>query len=220
MKLSNSTKKQKYLQNCKNHKIVENYIKTFQQYTKDTVENILKLGSLVLEMKTKKDNGQLDQSDMDYFCFSVGLREEGSNFRKFKRLGDCAEKFRRYLDKLPDSYTVLYEIATLDSDLFEELMNNNEIHSYVTLKDVQKLAGKVPSVNKITGFSSSSVTKGCMRSSMKSINKFTINISGDISKTEFDSILDFLQKMQSKKLINFEMPQITHYLNDKNMVDV
>ena len=171
-------------------------------------------------MKNKKDNGELNQSDMDYFCFSVGLREEGSNFRKFKRIGDCADQFRHYLDKLPDSYTVLYEIATLDSDLFEQLMNNNEIHSYVTLKDVQKLARKVPSVNKITGFSSSSITKGRMRSSIKSINKFTINVSGDIPKTDFDSILDFLQKLQTKKLISFELPQITHYFNDENIVDV
>lgn len=217
MKLSNELKKSKYQLNCKNQSVVENYIQTFQQYTKDTVENILKLGSLVLEMKNKRDKGDLDDSDMNYFCFSVGLNEKSSNFRKFKRIGECAGQFRKYLDKLPDSYTVLYEITTLDPDLFEVLMNNDEIHSYVTLRDVKKLAGKVPPRN---NFLSSSISVGRMRSFIKLINKFTINVSRDIPKKELDTILDFLQNLQNKKFINFEVPQITECVDEEEINDL
>jgi hypothetical protein len=80
---------------------------------------------------------------MNYFCFSVGLTRDGSTFRKFEQIGKHSEKFWKYIDKLPDSYTVLYEITTLDSDRFEELMINNQITSYVTLKDIKELGNKL-----------------------------------------------------------------------------
>lgn len=154
MKQTNNQKLQNFSTNCKNKKVVDSYIKNYQIYTKNTVENILKVSSLVLEMKNKQVSGELDDSDMKYFCFSVGLSETSSTFRKFKRIGECANKFRHYIDKLPDSYTVLYEITTLDEDLFEKLMKNNEIHSYVTLKDIKRLSNKVANHKQMKNYDS------------------------------------------------------------------
>ena len=143
MKLSNQLQLQTYQSNCKNLTVVNEYITYYQQYTRNTVENILKLSSLIVEMKEKEKSGELDKTDMNYFCFSVGLTREGSTFRKFEQIGKHSETFWKYVDKLPDSYTVLYEITTLDSDRFEELMSNNQITSYVTLKDIKELGNKL-----------------------------------------------------------------------------
>jgi hypothetical protein len=171
-------------------------------------------------MKEKEKSGELDKTDMNYFCFSVGLKRDGSTFRKFEQIGKHSEIFWKYVDKLPDSYTVLYEITTLDPDKFEELMCNDEIHSYVTLRDVKRLGGKVPNVNSSNKFSSSSVSPVQMKKLIKSINRFTITISRDISKTEFESIIKFLDKLQEKQLVRFEIPQITEYQeDDENVVD-
>jgi len=144
MKLSNQLQLQTYQTTCKNVTVVNEYITYYQQYTRNTVENILKLSSLIVEMKEKEKSGELDKTDMNYFCFSVGLTRDGSTFRKFEQIGKHSETFLKYIDKLPDSYTVLYEITTLDPDRFEELMSNNQITSYVTLKDIKKLGNKVP----------------------------------------------------------------------------
>ena len=127
MKLSNQLQLQTYQNTCKNLTVVNEYITYYQQYTRHTVENILKLSSLIVEMKEKEKSGELDKTDMNYFCFSVGLTRDGSTFRKFEQIGKHSETFWKYVDKLPDSYTVLYEITTLDSDKFEELMSNNQI---------------------------------------------------------------------------------------------
>ena len=143
MKLSNQLQLQTYQTTCKNLTVVNEYITYYQQYTRNTVENILKLSSLIVEMKEKEKSGELDKTDMNYFCFSVGLTREGSTFRKFEQIGKHSETFWKYVDKLPDSYTVLYEITTLDSDRFEELMSNNQITSYVTLKDIKELGNKL-----------------------------------------------------------------------------
>ena len=143
MKLSNQLQLQTYQTTCKNLTVVNEYITYYQQYTRNTVENILKLSSLIVEMKEKEKSGELDKTDMKYFCFSVGLKRDGSTFRKFEQIGKHSEIFWKYVDKLPDSYTVLYEITTLDSDKFEELMSNNQITSYVTLKDIKELGNKL-----------------------------------------------------------------------------
>lgn len=147
MKPSNQLQLQKYQSNCKNLTVVNDYISSYQQYTRNTVENILKLSSLIVEMKDKEKSGELDKSDMQYFCFSVGLKREGSTFRKFEQIGKHSETFWKYVDKLPDSYTVLYEITTLDNEKFEELMSNNQITSYVTLKDIKQLGNKLSQTN-------------------------------------------------------------------------
>ncbi len=143
MKLTNQLQLQKHQSNCKNLTVINDYISYYQQYTRNTVENILKLSSMITEMKEKEKSGELDKTDMNYFCFSVGLKRKGSTFRKFEQIGKHSETFWKYVDKLPDSYTVLYEITTLDSDKFEELMGNNQITSYVTLKDIKQLGNKL-----------------------------------------------------------------------------
>lgn len=147
MKLSNETKLEMYKTKCKDLTTVNGYIQYYQQFTRNTVENILKLSCLIVEMKEKEQSGELNQSDVDYFCLSVGLKRKGSTFRKFEQIGKHSETFWKYIDKLPDSYTVLYEITTLDPDRFEELMSNNQITSYVTLKDVKRLGNKSTKVN-------------------------------------------------------------------------
>jgi len=51
MKQTNIQKLKKYSTTCKNPVVVNDYIQSYQKYTKDTVENILKLSSLIVEMK-------------------------------------------------------------------------------------------------------------------------------------------------------------------------
>lgn len=196
----------------KNQKVTDEYIQRYRNLTKGTVEHILQMSECVVEMKQKEKSGELNDYDMKYFCHSVGITEGSSTFRKFERIGVCVEQFRKYLDKLPNSYTVLYEITTLDPEKFEELMTNEEIHSLVTLKDVKKLGGKVPPVNNTPKVPL--VTNHQMKKLIQSINKFTISVSRDIPKTDFDLIIKFLEQLQEKRFIEFEIPQVTEYLED------
>jgi len=130
---------------------------------------------------------------MKYFCFSVGLTREGSTFRKFERIGSCVDKFRTYIDKLPDSYTTLYEITTLDDELFEQLMENNEIHSYVTLKDIKRLGNKVTNNSQMKDCQSFRVT-------------FNLKTMSDESKKKLGVICKCLYQMND---VEFLVPKNT-----------
>ena len=206
----------KYLSTYSKNKVVtDSFIQKYRGLTRGTVEHILQLSECVVEIKQKEKSGELNCYDIQYFCHSVGITEKGSTFRKFMCIGQRVEEFREYLDKLPNSYTVLYEITTLDPDKFEELMDNNEIHSYVTLKDIKRLGGKVPTVNNSIKTPTPLVTPSQMKKLIKSINRFTITVSRDIPKNEFDSFIEYLNNLQKKELVQFEIPQTTGYIDDE-----
>ncbi|MDH6250211.1 hypothetical protein M2129_002221 [Polynucleobacter sphagniphilus] len=188
MKLSNQLQLQTYQTTCKNMTVVNEYITSFQQYTKNTVENILKLSSLIVEMKEKEKSGELDKTDMNYFCFSVGLTRDGSTFRKFEQIGKNSEIFWKYIDKLPDSYTVLYEITTLDPDRFEELMSNNQITSYVTLKDIKQLG------NKLGKNQTDEVS-------------FKVSFDKKVNKSTKESLISIIRDLSSLEEVTIEVPK-------------
>ena len=188
MKLSNQLQLQTYQTTCKNLTVVNEYITYYQQYTRNTVENILKLSSLIVEMKEKEKSGELDKTDMNYFCFSVGLKREGSTFRKFEQIGKYSETFWKYVDKLPDSYTVLYEITTLDSDRFEELMSNNQITSYVTLKDIKELG------NKLVKTQTDEVS-------------FKVSFDKKVNKSTKESLISIIRDLSSLEEVTIEVPK-------------
>jgi len=215
MKLTPIKQNQHLSTYCKNKKLTDEFIKIYQQSTKSTVEHILNMSLCVRDIKLKQRSGELNDSDVKYFCYSVGITEKSSTFRKFMCISERVEEFRKYLDKLPSTYTVLYEITTLDPDKFEELMSNNEIHSYITLKDIKSLSGKVPSVNNSTNLNPPLVTPSQMKKLIKSINRFTITVSRDIPKNEFDSLIEYLDNLQKKQLVHFEIPQTTEYVEDE-----
>lgn len=188
MKLSNQLQLQTYQSNCKNLTVVNEYITYYQQYTRNTVENILKLSSLIVEMKEKEKTGELDKMDMKYFCFSVGLKRDGSTFRKFEQIGKHSETFWKYVDKLPDSYTVLYEITTLDSEKFEELMSNNQITSYITLKDIKELG------NKLVKTKTDEVS-------------FTVSFDKKVNKSTKESLISIIRDLSSLEEVTIEVPK-------------
>lgn len=199
----------------KNKVVTDSFIQKYRGLTRGTVEHILQLSECLVEIKQKEKSGELNCYDIKYFCHSVGITQKGSTFRKFMCIGQRVDEFREYLDKLPNSYTVLYEITTLDPDKFEELMSNNSIHSYITLKDIKRLGGKVPSVNNSIKTPTPLVTPNQMKKIIKSINRFTITVSRDIPKIEFDSFIEYLNNLQKKELVQFEIPQTTEYIDDE-----
>jgi hypothetical protein len=194
MKLPNQLQLQTFESQCKNLKVVKGYVESYQEYTRNTVENILKLSSMIVEMKEKEKSGELDKTDMNYFCFKVGLKRDGSTFRKFEQIGKQSDLFQKYIDKLPDSFTVLYEITTLDPDLFEELMVNNDIHSYVTLKDIKRLGNKL---------STSSPNP-------EELN-FTVNFDlksfPEDELKKFRTVIKYLYQIGQKNIIEFNVPK-------------
>ena len=181
------------------------------------------MGESVLEVYRLSKSGALNQYDLNYFCMNVGINQKSSTFRKYNAIGENADKFRECIEKLPSAFSVLYEIATLGADLFEKIVINGQYGKNLTLKQVRQLASKsddsVPSKNKSTLNVPSYASPRAIAKVIKEINKITIRVSRNLNEGEFNSMIQLFDDLQKKHLIEFDLPQITDYLNDSDDVD-
>jgi hypothetical protein len=143
--LTKSQKIERLKSKCANSKYIDECIENYQFSTKNAVENLLQMSKTVHSIYKKVIDDELKEFDLLYFCKSVSLDRDSSTFRKFNAIGKNADRFKAYIDKLPSAYTVLYEIATLDAKTFDLMLANNMLNQFITLKEVKRLANKIPS---------------------------------------------------------------------------
>ena len=201
-----------------NTAIADEYVRRYQQSTKSAIESILNMGEAVFEIYTKTKSGELSEGDLEYFCESVNLDSKGSSFRKYKAIGRNADKFRLYMDKLPSSFSVLYEMATLDADDFERYVVRNTFSKGVTLEHLRKIMGKsaVLTKNKLLNPPSLRSKPLALTRVINKINRFEISIVRDLPQSDFDRVVETLSDYRNKGWIRFEDPEITESLYEES----
>ena len=205
------------IQRCKDKSLTQEFIEKYQKSTIGAIEQILNMGEAVLKIYELSKNGILNQFDLNYFCMSVGINQKSSTFRKYKAIGENADKFRQCIDKMPSTFSVLYELATLEANLFEKIVINGEYGKDLTLKQVRQLANKsntVPSKNRPINHLPSYVHPAQVAKVLKKINRFVIYISSTAKEAELNSIVKILDEFHKSGVLRYEMPEITEYLND------
>ena len=216
-------KQQLVIQKCKDKTLTDEFIAKYQKSTKGAIEQILNMGESVLEMYELSRDGNLNEYDLNYFCMNVGINQKSSTFRKYKAIGENADRFRECMDKLPSAFSVLYELATLEADLFERIVINGDFGKNLTLKQVRQLANKgnasVPSKNSSMTNLPTYVHPAQVASVLKKINRFVIHISSSAKESELNSIVKMFDDFQKSGLLRYEMPEITEFLDDDDYDD-
>lgn len=203
--------------------MVDGLIQRYQKSTKNAVENILEMGLAVKEIYHQSKNGVLNDSDLQYFCKTVGLDPKSSMFRKYKCIGEKAHIFKQYLDKLPQSFSVIYEIATLDADLFDSLVVNGKVGANITLEELKRLASKksyIPARNRISTLNPRFLSRATLSQALNKINKIEFHIYSSLTKSEFDEVIGVLEGLQSKQLIRFDVSDIVEYQIEPEMLPI
>lgn len=211
-------KQQLIIKKCNDKTLTDEFIAKYQKSTKGAIEQILNMGESVSEVYELSKCGNLNEYDLNYFCMNVGINQKNSTFRKYKAIGENADKFRECMDKLPSAFSVLYELATLEADLFEKIVINGEFGKNLTLKQVRQLANKgiasVPSKNSSITSSPTYVHPAQVTKVLKKINRFVIHISSSAKESELKSIVQMFDDFQKSGVLRYEMPEITEFLND------
>ena len=193
---------------CKNKEFIDAQILTYKKNTESAVQCILKMSKIVHLLHADFVNKVINSADVDYFCLSVNLQRNSSQFRKFVCIGKHADKFEKYITELPQTISVLYEITTLSSETFEELIENNQIKPDLTLSQLKKLASKP--VNRT-------------KSNNKTIESLVVDFDfANISESTKKIISEFYAKLKSCTDIAITLPEddaLSEYLNDINLED-
>ena len=200
---------------CINQSIADDYIRRYQSSTKNALENILCMGEAVNEIYQKVKSKELDNSDLEYFCQSVHLDPKGSTFRKYKAIGENASRFRAVVEKLPPTFSVMYELATLEADDFEFFTRNTTISKNTTLEEFKQMVRRAKSFNSsLHSLPSKQVMRKAAQQVQAKTNHFEFTAPLSIKKSELDEIKNVLNRFKRNGWIRYEEPAITRYEND------
>lgn len=119
---------------------VEQYVERYRHYAKNTVESILKLSETVLEAEAK-----LSRLEIMIFCQEVGIEHNGPTFRKLRKIGQQASRFLPVIDRVPNSWTTVYELAKLENDKFATLVDSQALTATATMKELREFIDQGPS---------------------------------------------------------------------------
>ena len=148
VKLTSVQKMNNLYSKSTNQQLLDSFIERYFLQTKSTLENLFNVCETLRELDDSVKNLKLSESDLDYFCNKVGLNKSGSTYRKYVCIGKKVDLLREYIDTIPSSVSTIYEICTLDSDKFEELVRVQLITQTTTLYQLKELTGKVSSPKK------------------------------------------------------------------------
>lgn len=196
VKVTEIQKYQNLSKKLSNPSLVNELISKYQNDTKNAVQNILNMCKTIKEIYEKVKLNEITIQDLNYFCATVNLDKNSPTFRKYMRIADKAELFEQYLAKVPASYTVLYEIATLSSEQFETLIESNQLNKFITLKEVRQISGKVPLV--------------------KTNAKLSLNVSFDMKQLSNESltvITECCQYLRKLKDVELDLPNDKIFMN-------
>ena len=215
-------KQQGLITKYKNKDVTDEFIQRYQQSTKNAIEQILNMGEAVSDVYRKTKLGELSEDDLNYFCQSVGLDAKGSTFRKYKAIGINADKFRQHMTKMPSSFSLLYEFATLDADDFEKFVVKKSMSKSLTLMEFKKITKKTLNQKKRNLYNppALSVSPQSVSKVIKEINQFSIHIVRDLNKSDFDSIVEQLTFYRNKGWIRFDAPSIEEFIDDEVAEDL
>ncbi|MDA9689370.1 hypothetical protein N9V13_03040 [Betaproteobacteria bacterium] len=88
----------------------------YHQFAKKFALTVIELAVFMRETKQKFVNKEISENVFKVFCHKIQIKSDSSTYRKYESIANNAEKLRLYQDRLPDNYTTIYNICTLNKD--------------------------------------------------------------------------------------------------------
>jgi len=111
------------------------YVERYQSFAKQTANSIVQLGLTIIEAQDK-----LNPVDFELFCGEIGVPNGGPVYKKLRVIGINASRFSPYASKLPNTWTTLYKLASIQPDQFDRVAGN--LNPFITAKEIESLLGE------------------------------------------------------------------------------
>ena len=107
------------------------FVGEYKSFTKQAAEHLIRKCAIVAEAETT-----LTGDAFDRFCTEVGLDIKSSTFRKYRKIGEQADRLLAVADRLPDNWTTLYTLAKLEKEEFDDLVTSEVLQPGITASEL------------------------------------------------------------------------------------
>ena len=108
----------------------EHFVSQYSNFAVKTAQSTVEMCRVVHEAKVN-----LLKDEFLAFCGDIGHKSEDSTIRKYLAIGERYDKLIQYTNLLPSSWTSIYEITQIPSDVFDALVSTGS--SMANLKGAQ-----------------------------------------------------------------------------------
>lgn len=108
----------------------EHFVSQYSNFAVKTAQSTVEMCRVVHEAKVN-----LLKDEFLAFCADIGHKSEDSTIRKYLAIGERYDKLIQYTNLLPSSWTSIYEITQIPSDVFDALVSTGS--SMANLKGAQ-----------------------------------------------------------------------------------
>lgn len=122
----------------------ERFFSQYSLFAIKTAQSTVEMCRVVFEAKD-----ELSKEEFSEFCTDIGHKREDSTIRKYLAIGAAYERLIQYADKLPNSWTSIYTITQIPSEIFNALaqvgesfakLSGNQIKALVEIESNSKKA--------------------------------------------------------------------------------
>ncbi len=155
------------------------FVEQFEGFRKACAESIIGQGRVVAKASEK-----LTEAGLTAFCERANLPKNSSTFRKYRAIGENAERLLPVAHKLPNNWTTVHKLSTLRPEVFEFLLNEDRIHPLVTANEIRAaLSNARPHVEKcvfrVDATALTAEKRGSCYSAIKKLaDQFGVTITG------------------------------------------
>ncbi|MDN4017155.1 hypothetical protein [Zwartia panacis] len=110
----------------------------FKGYARKTAENILEMGRVVFETKSKLKG---NKAEFEIFCTKIGFKSTSSSIKKLSQIGKGYTELKSQAQNLPNNWTTLYEISRLTSAELKKYIAEGVIHQNVLGSVIKSING-------------------------------------------------------------------------------
>jgi hypothetical protein len=115
----------------KGMKSTDEYADTVIKLTKDSANNIIKIGKVFLEAENK-----LEESEYQKFLQKTNYVDKSSMIRKWENIGESYERLMSISNLLPATFSTIYKLSTLKPDLLDLLVTSGKINPSISLREI------------------------------------------------------------------------------------
>ena len=113
---------------------IVSFVDRYQTFLRKTAEAILGLAETLVQAET-----ELNGVDFLIFCQKVGLVKGSTTYSKLKQIGERSDRFRPFVDRLPNTWTTIYKLAKLQPDQFARV--SASLTPFITSKEIDEQIG-------------------------------------------------------------------------------